>query len=226
MQRGDSMVIKKVIYNEDDNYTPLDSEQVFGPADKLPTQSPLIQAQRAQEDAVKAAGMATNYITDTRDGVWITPPDAKPNEDGTPNARTSGWRIRDALELYRKGVSVIKSWFDEPPEEDDGEVYGAKTRIGPEDSSHIEIEESQLDFYADDDGAVKKVFSMYTLDDGVPCLETEDEMHIGAEALHLPNTDISVEQYSSLYNALIGIDWPDRASVNLQDILAYILTHM
>jgi hypothetical protein len=230
---------RTTIYNDEQNELARSGEEYFGPEDgRLPAYPAKIQAQQANADAGQAQrtadyakklakeGSATRYITDTTDGIWLTPENAKPNQDGTPNVNTSGWRLRDAMELFRKGISVIKSWYEEPPEEDDGEVYGAKMRIGQASSSHIETNEGGLDFYAETDGTVKLVFSMNTDGDGVPSFESYDEMFIYADELHLPDTDIAVEEYSDLYNALIGIDWPSRSRVNLQDILAYILTHM
>jgi len=145
------MVITKKIFN-DDSSIPKDGEQIFGPAeDRFSTNTPQIQAQLARADALEGQNMARNgnvkkYVTDTRNGVWVTPQDAKPNRNGTPNSNTTGWRISDALELFRKGISVFKTWFEEPEEEED--EGSTMTRIGVDSDTHILLKKDGIVFYA------------------------------------------------------------------------------
>ena len=222
------MVITKKIFN-DDSSIPKDGEQIFGPAeDRFSTNTPQIQAQLARADALEGQNMARNgnvkkYVTDTRNGVWVTPQDAKPNRNGTPNSNTTGWRISDALELFRKGISVFKTWFEEPEEEE--EEGGIKTRIGEEDSTHIITEDSEIGFYANDpeEETVKQVLSISRESD-FSNIES-DHLALGAdERLYLGCENIGISTDNALDQALITHDlsW----DINLQQLLTYILNHI
>jgi len=84
---------------------------------------------RQQEEIEEAATTATKYITDiTDDGVMVHP-------DGDP---TTGWRIADALEMLRHGVSLIRAWYDATKE-------SALVRVGAEDGAHMVIGSSSID---------------------------------------------------------------------------------
>ena len=92
---------------------------------------------RQQVEIEAAATTATKYITDiTDDGIWVTPEGAGP-VNGEAAATTSGWHISDALELFRKGVSMFKAYVENSV---------VKVRIGPWDSGHILIDSTGIDF--------------------------------------------------------------------------------
>jgi len=73
-------------------------------------------------EASLASKTATSYIVDygsgSTSGIWITPEDRKANPPdhatapNEPNADTRGWRIGDALELFRGTLSMLKAWVD------------------------------------------------------------------------------------------------------------------
>lgn len=67
------------------------------------------------------------YITELEDGIMVHP----------EGDETTGWSIREALELLRGGVSYIKAWLD-------GTV--PKVRIGTEDTGHIVLDSDGIDF--------------------------------------------------------------------------------
>ena len=67
------------------------------------------------------------YITELEDGIMVHP----------EGDETSGWSIREALELLKSGVSYIKAWLDNDV---------PKVRIGAEDSGHILIDSTGIDF--------------------------------------------------------------------------------
>lgn len=67
------------------------------------------------------------YVTELKDGIMVHP----------EGDETTGWSIREALELLRGGVSYIKAWLD-------GTV--PKVRIGTEDTGHIVLDSDGIDF--------------------------------------------------------------------------------
>lgn len=67
------------------------------------------------------------YVTELEDGIMVHP----------EGDETTGWSIREALELLRGGVSYIKAWLD-------GTV--PKVRIGTEDTGHIVLDSDGIDF--------------------------------------------------------------------------------
>lgn len=83
---------------------------------------------RQQKEIDEAGTTATKYITDiTNKGVMVHP-------DGD---ETTGWRIADALELLKSGVSYIKAWVDNSV---------PKVRIGAETAGHIVLDHDGMDF--------------------------------------------------------------------------------
>lgn len=108
-----------------------------GSAKSMVVLAPVGGGDRQQKEIDEAGTTATKYITDvTDDGVWVTPEGAGP-EEGEAVSTTSGWHISDALELFRKGVSMFKAYVEDSV---------AKVRIGPWDSGHILIDSTGIDF--------------------------------------------------------------------------------
>lgn len=84
---------------------------------------------RQQKEIDEAGTTATKYITDiTDEGVMVHP-------DGD---ETTGWRITDALELLRRGVSLIRAWYDDAKE-------SALVRVGAEDGAHMVMGSDSID---------------------------------------------------------------------------------
>lgn len=90
----------------------------------------------ANNKAMEAAKVATKYVTDQSDGIFVHPDGQGPNDTNTP----TGWRIRDTLEMLRSGVSYIKAWV---------ENNVSKIRIGREDSAHFLMEDGRICGYGD-----------------------------------------------------------------------------
>ena len=86
-------------------------------------------------DIDEYAKTATNYITEINNGIWVTPANARPDTGGSPTATTSGWRLAEALELFKNGVSHFKVWLD-------GTV--AKIRVGIESAGHLLLQPSMI----------------------------------------------------------------------------------
>jgi len=79
-------------------------------------------------EASQAAKTATNYITKQGSGdTWIHAEGMGPDSSNNPTSTTRGWRIGDALDLFRGTVSMFKAWVD-------GTV--AKVRVGVESAGH------------------------------------------------------------------------------------------
>lgn len=78
-------------------------------------------AKVAYNEAQAAKATATSFITELGDGVMVHP-------DGDA---TTGWSIRDALELLKGGVSMLRAWVD-------GQIV--KMRIGLADLGHVTLE--------------------------------------------------------------------------------------
>lgn len=75
---------------------------------------------------------ATRFITDDTDGIFVHPEGEGPNDTTTP----TGWRIRDALELLKTGISYFKAWIDSS--------NIARVRVGREDAGHTDIDSNGL----------------------------------------------------------------------------------
>ena len=89
------------------------------------------RAIRAEIKAIEASRTASDYITDTQNGVFVHPADDA----------TSGWKIADAIELLKHGVSYI--WA--------GLVDGLATvRVGRLDSGHTSIDSNGMRVYGGD----------------------------------------------------------------------------
>ena len=89
--------------------------------------------------AEEASKVATKYVTDQTDGIFVHPEGEGPNDTNTP----TGWRIRDALEMLKSGVSLFKAWV---------ESGITKVRIGREDSAHFMIQDGKITGYGDTTG--------------------------------------------------------------------------
>ena len=93
-------------------------------------------------EAAKAAKSATKYITDLTDGIFVAPEGQGPNDTQTP----TGWKIQDALELLKAGVSYI--WA--------GLVNNVATvRVGKEAGGHSVMDESGMRVYGGSDGTTQ-----------------------------------------------------------------------
>lgn len=92
----------------------------------------------AIDEGIKdAGGKATKYITDLTNGIFVSPEGEGPNDTQTP----TGWKIQDALELIKTGVSYI--WA--------GLVNNIATvRVGKEAGGHSVIDESGMRVYGGD----------------------------------------------------------------------------
>ena len=89
------------------------------------------RAERAEQAAREAAGVATNYVTDTKDGIFVHPKD---ND-------TDGVRITDAIEILRGGISYIRAYVE-------GTL--AKVRVGRADAGHSIIDSNGMRIYGGD----------------------------------------------------------------------------
>lgn len=86
-------------------------------------------AKAAYNRAVEAAKVATNYISDSSsDGFMVHP----------ENDSTTGWKIKDALEMLKSGVSFFKAWVENSI---------AKVRVGREDAGHTLIDSNGMRVY-------------------------------------------------------------------------------
>lgn len=88
-------------------------------------------AKRAEQAAKAAAGTATDFVTDTRDGIFVHPRDNK----------SDGVRITDAIEILRGGVSFIRAYVE-------GSL--AKVRIGRADAGNSVIDSNGMRIYGGD----------------------------------------------------------------------------
>ena len=82
--------------------------------------------------AEEASQVATNYVTDiTGGGVFVHPEGEGPDETNTP----TGWKIADALELIKSGVTHFKVWVDNSV---------TKVRVGRADAGHTDIDSNGM----------------------------------------------------------------------------------
>lgn len=84
--------------------------------------------------AMEASKVATKYVTDQTDGIFVHPEGEGPNDTNTP----TGWRIRDALEMLKSGVSLFKAWV---------ENNVTKVRVGRDDKAHFLIQDGKIAGY-------------------------------------------------------------------------------
>lgn len=89
------------------------------------------KAIKAQETAEKAAGTATDYVTDNTNGVFVHPKDNK----------ADGVMIRDTVQVIRGDKSVAE--------------FGDTMRVGPEDGTYILIDPSNMMLYTPDGQVIR-----------------------------------------------------------------------
>lgn len=89
------------------------------------------RADEALQKAEEAGGTATNFVTDTSDGIFVHPKD---ND-------SDGVRITDVIEIIKGGLSFFKAWVD------DGL---AKVRVGKADAGHTNIDSNGMRVYGGD----------------------------------------------------------------------------
>ena len=89
------------------------------------------KADKAMEQANKASGVATNYVTDTKDGIFVHP----------KNNDADGVRITDAIEILKGGLSFFRAWVENGL---------AKVRVGKADAGHTNIDSNGMRVYGGD----------------------------------------------------------------------------
>jgi hypothetical protein len=87
------------------------------------------KANEAIRKAQEASGVATDFVTDTQNGIFVHP----------KNNTADGVRITDSIEIIKGKLSFFKAWID-------GEL--AKVRVGRADSGHVEISAKGLKVYS------------------------------------------------------------------------------
>ena len=87
------------------------------------------KANEAIRQAKEASGVATDFVTDTQNGIFVHP----------KNNTADGVRITDSIEIIKGKLSFFRAWID-------GEL--AKVRVGRADSGHVEISAKGLKVYA------------------------------------------------------------------------------
>lgn len=89
------------------------------------------RAKRAEQAAKAAAGTATDFVTDTRNGIFVHPRDNK----------ADGVRITDAIEILRGGISYIRAYVEDNL---------AKVRVGRADAGHSIIDSNGMRIFGGD----------------------------------------------------------------------------
>ena len=87
------------------------------------------KANEAIRQAKEASGVATDFVTDTQNGIFVHP----------KNNTADGVRITDSIEIIKGKLSFFRAWID-------GEL--AKVRVGKADSGHVEISAKGLKVYS------------------------------------------------------------------------------
>ena len=87
------------------------------------------KANEAIRKAQEASGVATDFVTDTKNGIFVHP----------KNNTADGVRITDSIEIIKGKLSFFRAWID-------GEL--AKVRVGRADSGHVEISAKGLKVYS------------------------------------------------------------------------------
>ena len=107
------------------------------------------KAEQAIKKAEEAGGTASNFVTDTKDGIFVHP---KNNKD-------DGVRITDAIEIIKGGLSFFRAWI--------ADGLG-KVRVGRADEGHTDIDSYGMTVYgADGTKQLAKIgCSTTTLPDG------------------------------------------------------------
>ena len=89
------------------------------------------KANKAQKTAEKAAGTATDYVTDNSNGVFVHP----------KNSKADGVLIRDTVQVMRADKSVAE--------------FGDTMRIGPQDGTYVMIDPSNMRLYTPDGQVIR-----------------------------------------------------------------------
>ena len=89
------------------------------------------KAKEAIRQAQQAAGTATKFVTDTKDGIFVHPKDDK----------DTGVRITDSIEIIKSKVSFFRAWIEDSL---------AKVRVGKEDAGHTLIDSGGMRVYGGD----------------------------------------------------------------------------
>ena len=89
------------------------------------------KADKAMEQAKQASGVATNYVTDTKDGIFVHP----------KNNDADGVRITDTIEILKGGLSFFRAWVENGL---------AKVRVGKADAGHTNIDSNGMRVYGGD----------------------------------------------------------------------------
>lgn len=89
------------------------------------------KAEQAIKKAEEAGGTASNFVTDTKDGIFVHP---KNNKD-------DGVRITDAIEIIKGGLSFFRAWVE-------GGL--GKVRVGRSDEGHTNIDSNGMRVYGGD----------------------------------------------------------------------------
>lgn len=102
------------------------SAWIVGNATAPPTDD--TKAKAALDKAAAASGVATNFVTDTKDGIFVHP------KDNTAD----GVSITDAIEIIKGGLSYIRAYVE-------GGI--AKVRVGRIDKGHSVIDSDGMRIY-------------------------------------------------------------------------------
>ena len=89
------------------------------------------KANEAIRKAQEASGVATDFVTDTKNGIFVHP----------KNNTADGVRITDSIEIIKGKLSFFKAWID-------GNI--AKVRVGREDEGNTVIDSNGLRVYGGD----------------------------------------------------------------------------
>ncbi len=101
---------------------------------KLSKETALYEKDAIKNGLMAAGGTATKYVsTIDQNGIFVAPEGEHPSDTITP----TGWKISDAIELFKNGVSYIRAWLDNTV---------PKVRIGPTSSSNIVIDNDGFEF--------------------------------------------------------------------------------
>lgn len=91
-------------------------------------------AKKAHDEAEK---VATNYVTDITNGIFVSPEGEGPSDTQTP----TGWKISSALELIKNGITYLKAWLA-------GTNSDTPTvQVGPDTAGHTVIDSNGMRVY-------------------------------------------------------------------------------
>lgn len=89
------------------------------------------RAEQAEQAAKAAAGTATDFVTDIRDGIFVHP----------KNNKADGVRITDVIEILRGGISYVRAYVEDNL---------AKVRVGRADAGHSVIDSNGMRIFGGD----------------------------------------------------------------------------